>query len=100
MVEGGHALSGQVHINGAKNSAVALIPAAILSDYPVTVDNLPLISDVEILKDLLQHIGADVKNSCDLTDKLGSAMANVIEAANKRGHVRGSGSRCQQSLGA
>ncbi|SDI47402.1 UDP-N-acetylglucosamine 1-carboxyvinyltransferase [Natribacillus halophilus] len=60
MVEGGHALSGQVHISGAKNSAVALIPAAILSDYPVTVDNLPLISDVEILSDLLQYIGADV----------------------------------------
>ncbi|MBB6450484.1 UDP-N-acetylglucosamine 1-carboxyvinyltransferase [Geomicrobium halophilum] len=61
MVEGGHALSGQVHISGAKNSAVALIPAAILADSPVTIDNLPLISDVEVLEDLLTHIGADVE---------------------------------------
>ncbi|QDI91745.1 UDP-N-acetylglucosamine 1-carboxyvinyltransferase [Salicibibacter halophilus] len=62
MVEGGHSLSGQVQISGAKNSAVALIPAAILADAPVNVDNLPLISDVEILADLLQHIGADVEH--------------------------------------
>ncbi|QQK78004.1 UDP-N-acetylglucosamine 1-carboxyvinyltransferase [Salicibibacter cibarius] len=60
MIEGGHTLSGNVHISGAKNSAVALIPAAILADAPVHVDNLPLISDVGILADLLQHIGADV----------------------------------------
>ncbi|AXF56400.1 UDP-N-acetylglucosamine 1-carboxyvinyltransferase [Salicibibacter kimchii] len=61
MVEGGHTLSGQVQINGAKNSAVALIPAAILADAPVQVDNLPLISDVGILADLLRDIGADVE---------------------------------------
>ncbi len=60
MVEGGYPLNGKIHISGAKNSAVALIPAAILADSTVKIDNLPRISDVEILADLLEDIGADV----------------------------------------
>ena len=57
LIEGGHPLEGTVQISGAKNSAVALIPAAILADSPVTIDNLPDISDVGILADLLEEIG-------------------------------------------
>jgi len=44
LIEGGHSLKGTVQISGAKNSAVALIPAAILADSTVTIDNLPDIS--------------------------------------------------------
>lgn len=57
MIEGGHPLKGRVHISGAKNSAVALIPAAILANSPVTIDGLPNISDVHILAGLLEEIG-------------------------------------------
>ncbi|MDG5787343.1 UDP-N-acetylglucosamine 1-carboxyvinyltransferase [Evansella sp. AB-P1] len=57
LIEGGHPLEGKVQISGAKNSAVALIPAAILADSPVTIDNLPNISDVETLAELLEEIG-------------------------------------------
>lgn len=57
LIEGGHPLEGTVQISGAKNSAVALIPAAILADSPVTIDNLPNISDVETLAELLEEIG-------------------------------------------
>lgn len=60
MIEGGHPLEGTVSISGAKNSAVALIPAAILADSVVTIDNLPKISDVELLAELLEEIGAKV----------------------------------------
>ncbi|MFB4163333.1 UDP-N-acetylglucosamine 1-carboxyvinyltransferase [Alteribacillus sp. JSM 102045] len=60
MVEGGHPLNGKIHISGAKNSAVALIPAAILADSVVSIDNLPKISDVETLASLLEDIGASV----------------------------------------
>ncbi|WP_100374203.1 UDP-N-acetylglucosamine 1-carboxyvinyltransferase [Bacillus sp. FJAT-45037] len=63
MIEGGHPLEGTVPISGAKNSAVALIPAAILADSPVLIDNLPGISDVELLADLLREIGGDVELS-------------------------------------
>ncbi|GIO26835.1 UDP-N-acetylglucosamine 1-carboxyvinyltransferase [Ornithinibacillus bavariensis] len=60
IVEGGHVLNGKVRISGAKNSAVALLPAAILADSEVTIEGLPQISDVYTLSDLLEEIGGNV----------------------------------------
>ncbi|MGV3489515.1 MAG: UDP-N-acetylglucosamine 1-carboxyvinyltransferase [Tuberibacillus sp.] len=60
MIEGGHRLNGTITIGGAKNSAVALIPAAILADSTVTIDQLPDISDVRHLCELLEEIGGKV----------------------------------------
>lgn len=59
-IQGGRPLHGKVHISGAKNSAVALIPATILADSSTTIDNLPDIRDVRIFQALLQEIGANV----------------------------------------
>jgi UDP-N-acetylglucosamine 1-carboxyvinyltransferase len=60
-IQGGNPLKGKVQISGAKNSAVALIPATILAEGPITIDNLPNISDVRIFADLLQEIGGEVE---------------------------------------
>lgn len=60
MIEGGHRLKGTVQVSGAKNSAVALIPAAILANSAVTIEQLPNISDVGILCELLEEIGGAV----------------------------------------
>jgi UDP-N-acetylglucosamine 1-carboxyvinyltransferase len=60
MIAGGYSLKGTVRISGAKNSAVALIPATILADSPVTIEGLPDISDVQILKGLLEEVGGKV----------------------------------------
>lgn len=60
LIEGGFPLEGRVQISGAKNSAVALIPAAILADSTVTIDNLPKISDVQLLAELLEELGGQV----------------------------------------
>ena len=57
---GGETLSGSIRISGAKNSAVALIPASILSDEVVKIDNIPNISDIEALKEILNYLGAKV----------------------------------------
>lgn len=54
---GGDPLQGTIKVSGAKNSAVALIPATILADSPVTIEGLPDISDVRILGDLIEEIG-------------------------------------------
>jgi UDP-N-acetylglucosamine 1-carboxyvinyltransferase len=54
---GGDPLQGTIKVSGAKNSAVALIPATILADSPVTIEGLPDISDVRILGDLIKEIG-------------------------------------------
>jgi UDP-N-acetylglucosamine 1-carboxyvinyltransferase len=62
-VAGGDLLKGTVNISGAKNSAVALIPATILAESPVTIEGLPNISDVNILGDLLEEIGGKVELS-------------------------------------
>lgn len=59
-IEGGHRLKGTVRVSGAKNSAVALIPAAILAESTVTIDGLPNISDVHTLVGLLEEIGGTV----------------------------------------
>src|SRR5690625_1071872 len=61
VIEGGRKLRGTVRVNGAKNSAVALFPAAILADSTVTIDGLPNISDVETLRSILEDIGASVQ---------------------------------------
>ncbi|WP_010500319.1 UDP-N-acetylglucosamine 1-carboxyvinyltransferase [Paenibacillus elgii] len=65
MIAGGRPLRGTVQISGAKNSAIALIPAAILSETAVTLDNLPILSDVAIYTELLQELGASVEWSND-----------------------------------
>lgn len=59
-VQGGTPLNGKVRISGAKNSAVALLPAAILADSKVIIEGLPKISDVGILGELLEEIGGEV----------------------------------------
>ena len=59
-IVGGAKLSGTVRVSGAKNSAVALIPATILAESPVMIDGLPQISDVNILSSLLEEIGGTV----------------------------------------
>ena len=60
-VEGNHILNGEVKISGAKNSAVALIPASILCDEVVEISNVPNISDIDALEEILNYLGANVK---------------------------------------
>ena len=60
-IEGNKILSGTIEISGAKNSAVALIPASILSDGVVKIDNVPNISDIDALNEILEYLGAKVK---------------------------------------
>lgn len=59
-IKGGRPLKGTVKVSGAKNSAVALVPATILADSPVTIEGLPNISDVEILQQLIEDLGGTV----------------------------------------
>lgn len=60
-INGGKRLQGTVNISGAKNAAVAIIPAAILADGPCTLYNVPEINDVSIDLRILTEMGADVK---------------------------------------
>ena len=61
IIKGNKKLHGELCISGAKNSAVGIIPAAILSDSKCVIRNLPDIDDVRYLKELLLQVGAKVK---------------------------------------
>ena len=61
VINGGKPLSGCVTISGAKNAAVAILPAAILVDGKCRVENVPDISDVRILLDILEDMGAKIE---------------------------------------
>lgn len=63
IIEGCHTLTGEIKISGAKNSAVALIPASLLSDGIVKIDNVPNISDIDALDEILTYLGATVKRT-------------------------------------
>ena len=66
LIHGGKKLSGEVVIGGAKNSTVALIPAAILSRTPVTLDSVPHIQDVYNLMAIL----SDMNVKSDFTENV------------------------------
>lgn len=61
IIEGGHKLNGTVMMSGAKNATVALIPAIVLAEGPVTVFGVPEISDVEALAILLRELNCNVE---------------------------------------
>ncbi len=61
IIRGGNKLSGTVHISGAKNAAVAILPAVILSDGVCRIENVPDISDVAVTLKILYELGAKVK---------------------------------------
>ena len=60
VVEGGRKLNGSITVGGAKNAAVAIIPAAILSGDVCRIENLPVISDVSVISQILMQLGAKV----------------------------------------
>ena len=61
MICGGKPLHGEIEISGAKNAAVAIIPAALLVDGVCRIENIPQISDVTLILNILQELGADVR---------------------------------------
>lgn len=76
-IEGNHELSGTITIGGAKNSVVALIPAAILCDETVTISNVPDITDVDDLEKILVHLNAKIERSP------GTVVINSSDIINK-----------------
>lgn len=105
-IEGGHELEGEVTISGAKNATVALIPAAVLANGPVTIVGIPQIADVTNLCDILEILNVQVTKvaadhliidptdmvNVDLTDdvvtRLRASYYFMGALLGKYGHVR------------
>src|SRR5688572_1262251 len=61
VVQGGQKLSGTIQPSGNKNAALPIIAAALLTEHPVILQNVPRIRDVETLVELVKSLGVDVK---------------------------------------
>lgn len=81
VINGGKPLKGNVHISGAKNAAVAILPAVLLADSPCVIENLPEISDVATLLRAISKLGANIrvinKSTVEIDPK--SAKSYVID---------------------
>ncbi len=62
VIKGGESMKGTIKVNGAKNAALKLLAASLLTDKEWTISNVPQIEDVFCLLELLKNIGAEVKN--------------------------------------
>lgn len=76
VINGGKALKGTVHISGAKNAAVAILPAVLLADSPCVIENLPEISDVSTLLKAISQLGAQVRYINKSTVEIDPRSAN------------------------
>ncbi|SJZ62564.1 UDP-N-acetylglucosamine 1-carboxyvinyltransferase [Garciella nitratireducens] len=84
LIKGGKKLKGKIRIGGAKNAAVAILPAAILSNDICCIDNLPNINDVRQLKNILLDLGAEVKQDHYSKMKIDATTINNVEALGER----------------
>ncbi|MFI3325499.1 MAG: UDP-N-acetylglucosamine 1-carboxyvinyltransferase [Clostridia bacterium] len=91
IIGGGIPLKGEVTIGGAKNAAVAIIPAAILADSPCVIENVPNVSDVGILIKLLEEVGAKVNYINETTLEVDPTGVNTyVVASELASKLRGS----------
>ncbi len=77
-INGNKPLSGNIRISGSKNSAVALIPAAVLCDEEVTIANVPDISDIDALDEILNYLNAKVERKDDIIKVDSSKIENKL----------------------
>ena len=80
VVQGGVSLRGSVSVSGAKNHALAAMCAALLTDEDVVLQNVPRISDVDSLAELLESLGASVERLPDGSFRLNASGVNVFDA--------------------
>ena len=84
VIHGGKPLRGEISVIGAKNAAVAILPAALLSEGVCVIDNLPNIADVKILEEILKAVGAEVDFDTDKGEMtIDSTNINTWQATQK-----------------
>ena len=78
VIEGGRELSGEIHIGGAKNSIVALIPASILTSGKCIIKNVPDISDVHALIEIMEELGSKIYYQNEIMEIDNSNVQNKL----------------------
>lgn len=84
IIKGGNRLTGKVKIGGAKNSAVAILPATLLADEGTfVISNLPEIEDIQNLKKTIEYLGGSVKKTNDTTFNIDNTGVYTHKALNE-----------------
>ena len=90
IIEGQHELSGTIKIGGAKNSVVGLLPATILTNGKCKIYNVPSISDVEKLKEMLEELGSELIHEKDMIIIDNKNVQNIEISKEKATSIRAS----------
>ncbi len=90
IIKGGRELSGEIHIGGAKNSIVALIPASILTSGKCVIKNVPDISDVHALIEIMNELGSKVNYHDEIMEIDNSQVKNTLIAEEYTNKLRAS----------
>ncbi len=80
IIKGGRPLRGEVEISGYKNAALGIIAAAIMTDETVKIENVPDISDIDILLNVIEDLGARVERVNKHTIKINGSKINTVKA--------------------
>ena len=70
VIKGGNPLVGEVEIGGAKNAALAILSAAVMTDETVTIENVPNVRDTNVLLNAIEEIGARVERLDAHTERI------------------------------
>lgn len=83
VIKGGNPLNGEVEIGGAKNAALAILAAAIMTDETVTIENLPNVRDINVLLQAIAEIGAMVDRIDAHTVKINGSFIKDVTVDNE-----------------
>jgi UDP-N-acetylglucosamine 1-carboxyvinyltransferase len=83
VIKGGNPLYGEVEIGGAKNAALAILAAAVMTDETVTIDNLPNVRDINVLLQAIEEIGAKVERISAHKVKINGSFIRDITVDNE-----------------
>ena len=78
VVQGNNTLSGSVKVSGAKNSALKLIAAALLGQGKTVIHNVPCISDISVMSEVLRHLGATVMRASETSESFADPVHTLI----------------------
>ncbi len=83
VIKGGKPLCGEVEIGGAKNAALAILAAAVMTDETVTIENVPEVKDIEVMLNALQEIGAMVERVAPHVVRINGSTIHDVEVDNE-----------------
>ncbi|MBO4289325.1 MAG: UDP-N-acetylglucosamine 1-carboxyvinyltransferase [Lachnospiraceae bacterium] len=86
IMKGGTPLAGDVIISGAKNAALGILAAAIMTDESVVIENLPNVRDINVILDAMKEIGVVVENVADHTIKINGG--NIHKVVVNNAHIK------------